>query len=197
MASGWFIFLIVVFGLLALLITKLLPNPTGAVYDAEDMVLEEEEAQSNPEPAPVAAVATETKKPAQVVVAQAKAGVTGAAQASAKPAASKTGPENQASPAPAKVAPAKAKPAPGKPAPPDNLRKIEGVGPKIASILKEAGIKTFAQLAQAEVSRLNEILDAAKLQMMDPISWPEQAKLAAAGEWDALQKLQDELKGGR
>ena len=33
--------------------------------------------------------------------------------------------------------------------------------------------------------------------MIDPSTWPEQASLAAAGEWDALQALQDELKGGR
>jgi hypothetical protein len=32
---------------------------------------------------------------------------------------------------------------------------------------------------------------------MDPESWPEQAALAAKGDWDALKKLQDELDGGK
>ena len=80
---------------------------------------------------------------------------------------------------------------------PDDLKKIEGVGPKVAGLLNENGILTFAQLAEADVDKLNEMLEAASLQMMDPATWPEQAKLAAGGDWDALQKLQDELSGGR
>ena len=85
---------------------------------------------------------------------------------------------------------------PEAPATPDDLKKIEGIGPKVASLLNENGITTFAQLSEASVAKLDEILDANKLQMMNPKSWPQQAKLAADGEWDALEKLQDELKGG-
>ena len=81
--------------------------------------------------------------------------------------------------------------------PPDDLRRVEGIGPKVASLLAEAGMTTFAALAAAEVGQLEAILEANKLQMMDPTSWPEQARLAAAGEWDALEALQDDLKGGR
>jgi hypothetical protein len=33
--------------------------------------------------------------------------------------------------------------------------------------------------------------------MMDASTWPQQAKLAAKGDWDGLEKLQDELSGGR
>ena len=80
---------------------------------------------------------------------------------------------------------------------PDDLKKIEGIGPKVASLLNESGILTFAQLAAAEVDKLNELLDANKLQMMDATSWPKQAQLAAEGKWEELQKLQDELSGGR
>lgn len=80
---------------------------------------------------------------------------------------------------------------------PDDLRKLEGIGPKVQSVLNEAGIATFAQLADAAVDKLQEVLDAAGYQYMNPGSWPEQAKLAAAGEWEALEKLQDELQGGR
>ncbi len=83
------------------------------------------------------------------------------------------------------------------PVPPDNLKRIEGIGPKISGVLQEAGIKTFAQLAETEVSRLQAILDDAGIRLAYPETWPEQAALAAAGDWDALTALQDQLKGGR
>ena len=80
---------------------------------------------------------------------------------------------------------------------PDDLTRIEGIGPKISSTLQEAGITTFSQLAATEMDRLEEILQGANLRLANPDTWPQQAKLAAAGEWDTLQVLQDELKGGR
>lgn len=43
----------------------------------------------------------------------------------------------------------------------DDLKIIEGVGPKIETLLKEGGINTWAELAEAPVDRLKEILDAA------------------------------------
>lgn len=81
----------------------------------------------------------------------------------------------------------------------DDLKKIEGIGPKIATILTEAGIATFADLAAADPEKIREILLAQgpRYQMHDPATWPQQAALAAAGKWDELQALQDSLKGGR
>jgi predicted flap endonuclease-1-like 5' DNA nuclease len=79
---------------------------------------------------------------------------------------------------------------------PDDLKKLEGIGPRVEAVLKAAGIETFAQLAAAEVDRLAAILDEADYQYMNPGSWPEQARLAADEDWDALQKLMDELTGG-
>jgi ribosomal protein L30 len=79
----------------------------------------------------------------------------------------------------------------------DDLEVIEGIGPKISSVLKAAGISTFAQLAAASVAQLTEILQAADLRLAVPETWPEQAALAAAGNWDELKQLQDRLKGGR
>ena len=87
-----------------------------------------------------------------------------------------------------------------KPAPsgPDDLTRIEGIGPKISGLLQAAGITTFAQLALTDVSRLKGILvEAGLAALADPTTWPEQAGLASAGEWHALEVLQDELKGGR
>ena len=82
---------------------------------------------------------------------------------------------------------------------PDDLTLIEGIGPKIQGLLYDAGIVNYNQLAATPVSRLEEILDAAgpRYRMADPTTWPEQARLAAEGKWDDLQKYQDDLKGGR
>ena len=81
----------------------------------------------------------------------------------------------------------------------DDLNIIEGVGPKIAEILDGAGISTWAQLAMTSPYRLREILDAGGSQFKshDPETWPKQAGLAADEKWDELQKLQDELDGGK
>lgn len=83
------------------------------------------------------------------------------------------------------------------PSPADDLKRIEGIGPKISTLLRTAGVTTFAQLATTDVSRLDEILREAGITIADPTTWPEQASLAAGGEWDALETLQAELKGGR
>lgn len=79
----------------------------------------------------------------------------------------------------------------------DDIEAIEGIGPKIAGVLREAGITTFAQLAAYDLSTLSEILQQANLRLADPTSWPEQAQLAADGKWDAFKALQDSLKAGR
>ncbi|MCS7009900.1 MAG: helix-hairpin-helix domain-containing protein [Anaerolineales bacterium] len=79
----------------------------------------------------------------------------------------------------------------------DDLTILEGIGPKVAQVLQQAGIRTFADLAHADVGRVQEILKAAGLQMMNPSGWIEQARLAAAGDMEGLKRLQAELKSGR
>jgi predicted flap endonuclease-1-like 5' DNA nuclease len=79
----------------------------------------------------------------------------------------------------------------------DDLKRVEGIGPKISGLLQAAGIKTFAQLAETDVGRLEQIVRQAGITIADPTTWPEQAALAAAGEWEKLEVLQDKLKGGR
>ncbi|MEQ1744633.1 MAG: 50S ribosomal protein L27 [Saprospiraceae bacterium] len=81
----------------------------------------------------------------------------------------------------------------------NDLKIVEGVGPKIEQLLKESGINTWEDLANAEVERLKEILDAAgsRYQMHDPSTWPAQARFAAAGQWDDLKDYQEMLLGGR
>ncbi len=83
---------------------------------------------------------------------------------------------------------------------PDDLTRIEGIGPKISSVLQEAGITTFAQLADTDPASLEEILEASDprlRRLADPATWPEQAALAAADEWEAHEALRGQLKGGR
>lgn len=83
---------------------------------------------------------------------------------------------------------------------PDDLERIEGIGPKISSVLQAAGITTFAQLADMDPDRINEILQQAdpKLpSLADSSTWPQQAKLAASGKWAALERWQERLKGSR
>jgi hypothetical protein len=80
---------------------------------------------------------------------------------------------------------------------PDDLTRIQGIGPKISEVLRAAGIAGYAQLASADVDRLNQILDEAGIRLADPGTWPEQARLAAAGDWEGLKELQGQLKAGR
>ena len=79
----------------------------------------------------------------------------------------------------------------------DDLTRIEGIGPKINSLLQDAGISSFARLADTDVSKLDEILDSAGITLADPKTWPEQAELAAGDQWEELEKLQGELHAGR
>ncbi|HSF82017.1 MAG TPA: hypothetical protein VLA49_12325 [Anaerolineales bacterium] len=79
----------------------------------------------------------------------------------------------------------------------DDLAIIEGIGPKIKSIFAQAGITTFAQLADSDPAHLESLLRQAGLRLGDPTTWPEQARLAEDGDWAGLQRLQDSLKAGR
>lgn len=81
----------------------------------------------------------------------------------------------------------------------DDLKKIEGIGPKIESLLNEAGIYSYEDLKAANPEYIREVLVAAgpNYAVHDPATWSEQATLANNGNWDALAKLQEVLKGGK
>ncbi|WP_405378650.1 50S ribosomal protein L21 [Nonlabens sp. Asnod3-A02] len=100
--------------------------------------------------------------------------------------------ESKKATAPAKAEKAPAKKSAGKA---DDLKKIEGIGPKIASTLVEAGIATFADLAKADPANISEIIAGVRGNHV-PTTWPQQAQLAVDGKWDELQELQDRLDGG-
>ncbi|MCB0652960.1 MAG: hypothetical protein KDC85_16900 [Saprospiraceae bacterium] len=81
----------------------------------------------------------------------------------------------------------------------EDLKIVEGIGPKIEDLLKAAGIKNLTDLANAAEASLQSILDNAgdKYRLADPSTWAKQAGLAAASKWDELKKYQDFLKGGK
>ncbi len=82
---------------------------------------------------------------------------------------------------------------------PDDLKRIEGIGPKIEELLNSEGIYKYEQLATTKVDTLRAILDKAgtRFKMHDPQSWASQADLADKGEWTKLKEYQDYLIGGR
>jgi len=80
----------------------------------------------------------------------------------------------------------------------DDLTKIEGIGPKMSEALIDAGINTFARLADSTEDVLRNAVQEAGMRLAPSIpTWAEQAALARDGKWDDLEKLQDSLEGGR
>jgi predicted flap endonuclease-1-like 5' DNA nuclease len=81
----------------------------------------------------------------------------------------------------------------------DDLTIIEGIGPKIAELLINADISTFAKLAATKPTDIKAVLEAAgkRYQMHDPSTWPQQAALARDGKTAELNQLQDQLNAGR
>jgi small subunit ribosomal protein S2 len=85
-----------------------------------------------------------------------------------------------------------------KQADPDDLTKVEGIGPKAAEALVNAGLGTYAKLAKSTPEEIKEVLTEASSRMahLDPGSWPKQAGMAAEGKWDELNDWQDKTKAG-
>jgi large subunit ribosomal protein L27 len=131
--------------------------------------------------------------------------------------AKKAAPKKEAAPAPAArsvaaeaPAPAAPKAAPaakaekielpnGKSIKQDDLKMVEGIGPKIEGLLHDAGITTWEELANAPTEQVQGILDEAgpRYRMHEPTTWAKQARLAADGNWEELVAYQDHLDGGR
>jgi predicted flap endonuclease-1-like 5' DNA nuclease len=82
---------------------------------------------------------------------------------------------------------------------PDDLKRVEGIGPKLEQMLNEHGIHTFAKLAATAVSDLQAILEKGgdAYRIHDPGTWPQQAGLLAEGRTEEFEALTARLKGGR
>lgn len=81
----------------------------------------------------------------------------------------------------------------------NDLKIIEGVGPKIEELFKTSGILTWKSLSETSVDRCNEILDKAgdRFRIHDPGTWPRQSKLAYEGKWQELKDWQEKLDKGK
>ena len=81
----------------------------------------------------------------------------------------------------------------------DDLKLIEGVGPKIAEILVAGGLDTWAKVAASTPEAIKELLTAAgsRYALHNPGTWPKQAELATQGKFEELKAWQDELDGGK
>ena len=81
----------------------------------------------------------------------------------------------------------------------DDLKIVEGIGPKIEELFKTSGILTWKALGETSVDRLREILSKAgeRYNVHDPNTWPRQSKMAYEGKWQELKDWQNTLEGGR
>ena len=87
---------------------------------------------------------------------------------------------------------AKSQPAPQKAAvavaePSDDLTQLHGIGPRIASILNDGGITSYAQLEHSNGGDLRQIIaTGGALPPASIDSWPTQASYASRGDWAGL-----------
>lgn len=81
----------------------------------------------------------------------------------------------------------------------DDLKVVEGIGPMIERLCHDGGIRTWQALSETEVSRLQQILDAAgpRYRIHNPATWPRQAGMLARGKWDEFKAYTDALTAGR
>ncbi len=164
------------------------PAPEPVVEAAPEPVAETPAPEPTPEPEPVAEAPTPEPTPEPAPVAEAAPVVEKVVAAAA--------PTPEPEPTPEPVA---ATPAPAADVKPDDLTKIEGIGPKIKGLLIDGGYPTFAALSAAPIDKIQAILNDAgsRYKMHNPTTWPLQAKMAAEGKWDELKKWQDESDGGK
>ncbi len=80
----------------------------------------------------------------------------------------------------------------------DDLKLVEGIGPKISQLFNNNGISTWYQLSIASIERCQEVLNSGgkRYEIHNPSTWPKQSGLAFNGKWEELKELQDYLDGG-
>ncbi len=81
----------------------------------------------------------------------------------------------------------------------DDLKIVEGIGPKIEGLFHNFDIKTWKALSEVSVAKCQEVLNSGgdRYRIHDPASWPMQAKMAYKGQWKKLVKWQDDHKAGK
>lgn len=80
----------------------------------------------------------------------------------------------------------------------DDLERIEGIGPVMASALHLAGIRTFRRLAETDEVTLRTAIEAAGQRFAPSlVTWARQARLLADGDEEAFAELTRRLVAGR
>lgn len=81
----------------------------------------------------------------------------------------------------------------------DDLKIVEGIGPKIEELFQNAGINTWKKMSETPTEELQEVLNGGgeRFSIHNPSTWAKQAQLAYEGKWAELKKWQDELDGGK
>ena len=187
------VMLIAVFGLGALLWSAVADSSNKETTSSSARVLRAPTTASRPKTETVAAKDPVVVTPAVVAAPQAVAPVASPATVIVAPVIAEPVAVVSPDPEPLPEEPALVQPTPWEP---DDLQRLEGIGPKIAGVLASDGVTTYAQLATMTPDQIRAILTG-KVRLFNPESWPEQAKLAAAGRWDELVELQRTLKAGR
>ncbi|MFI2489369.1 helix-hairpin-helix domain-containing protein [Promicromonospora kroppenstedtii] len=82
--------------------------------------------------------------------------------------------------------------------PADDLRRIEGIGPKIAAALAAAGYTTYAKIAGASEDELREAVAGQGIKFAPAASsWADQAQYLVDGDTAGFEEYQDYLVGGQ
>ena len=81
----------------------------------------------------------------------------------------------------------------------NDLKLVEGIGPKIEGLFHNFGIKTWKELAETSADKCQEVLDSGgkRYRIHDPASWPMQAKMAHEGHWEQLFEWQEKHRAGK
>jgi nucleotidyltransferase/DNA polymerase involved in DNA repair len=80
----------------------------------------------------------------------------------------------------------------------ENLKVIEGIGPKIEKALKADGITSYAQIAAASESELRASIAKSGIKFAPSVkTWAHQAQYLVDGNDDGLNEYQDYLIGGQ
>ena len=81
----------------------------------------------------------------------------------------------------------------------DDLKIVEGIGPKIEELYHAAGVKTWKALSETSVEKSQAILVAAgeRYKIHNPSTWAKQAEMCYLGQWNELKAWQDTLDGGK
>lgn len=81
----------------------------------------------------------------------------------------------------------------------NDLKIVEGIGPKVEKLLHDAEIRTWRDLSETSTEKLQEILETGgeNYAIHNPITWSKQALYAYEGKWQELNELQESLRAAK